>query len=221
MSIWSIIILALLYVLVFLFWCLSKSVRSLSEKLGPLLNLLSIMAALTVFVQLYMTIDLFNVTKKLDYEDKIKHFEARMSTLETELQENLNVCKFMLENKDDIVRESHLIQTIPQTIFYFPMLEGSLRLGEIGSKDLLVELYHAYHYMMQSQKIMDRTVSLEHLKVLVNPDDAIRKQSRKLLKEQIGFLVKNTELAQGFILSSLDKLPKFRKEYVSRLAPEK
>ena len=92
MNIWAIILFAFLYVLVLLSWCLSKSVRSYSEKIGPLLNLLSIMATLSVFVQLYMTIDLFNVTKKLEYEDKIKQFEARMSTLETELQGNLNVC---------------------------------------------------------------------------------------------------------------------------------
>ena len=98
------------------------------------------------------------------------------------------------------------------------MLEGSLRLGEIVSKDLLVELYGAYHYMTLSQKIMDRTVNLEHLKILVNPDKEILKRSRKLKKEQMGFLVKNTELAQDFISSSLDKLPKYRKEFVSRLA---
>ena len=194
MNIWAIILLALLYVFMILFWCLSKSVRSYSGAIS-LLNLLSIMAALSVFVQLYMTIDLFNVTKKLEYEDKIKQFEARMSTLETELQGNLNVCSFILENQNEIARGSH----IPQNHFYFPMLEGSLRLGEIVSKDLLVELYGAYHYMTLSQKIMDRTVNLEHLKILVNPDKEILKRSRKLKKEQMGFLVKNTELAQDFI----------------------
>jgi len=217
MSIWLIIVLALLFVSLFLLWCFSKSVRSSSEKLSPLLNLLSIMVALSVFVQLYITIDIFNETKKLDYEDKIKQFEARMTTLETELRGNLNVCKFILENQADVVRGSHL----PQNYFYFPMLEGTLRLGEIVSKDLLGELYSAYHYMMLSQKIMDCTVNLEYLKVLVNPDDVILKQSRKQKKEQMGFLIKNTKLAQGFILSSLDKLPKFRKEYVTRLGSGK
>ena len=93
-----------------------------------------------------------------------------------------------------------------------------MRLGEIVRQDLLADLYGAYHYMMLSQRIMDRTVNLEHFKVLVNPDDVILKQSREQKKEQMGFLIKNTELAQGFLSSSLKKLPDFRKEFIFGLA---
>jgi hypothetical protein len=75
--------------------------------------------------------------------------------------------------------------------------------------------------MMLSQKIIDQTINLEHQKVLVNPDKDILKRSRKKSKEQMGFLIKNTQLAQDFLQSSLDKLQGFRKEYIKRLAAGK
>ncbi|MCX6575320.1 MAG: hypothetical protein NTV82_02880 [Candidatus Aminicenantes bacterium] len=210
---WLILILAFFYLLVFVSWCLFKSVRTFAKKLRPLLNLLSIMAAIFLFVQLYVTIDLFNKARKLEHEDKVKQFEARVDTLDIELRGNLEVCKFIFENQEDIDKGIRL----PQNFFYFPMLEGCLRSGEIVAKDLLVDLYSAYHYMILAQNIMDRTVALEHLKVLVNPDDAILRRSIKLNKEQMGFLINNTTLVRGYIESSLNKLPNYRNEFVNRL----
>jgi hypothetical protein len=153
----------------------------------------------------------------LEYDEKVRQFEARMNTLKTELEGNLNVCEFIFKNQNDMLKGTRF----PQNNFYFPMLDGVLRSGEIINNDLLVALYSAHHYMMLSQKIIDQTINLEHQKVLVNPDKDILKRSRKKSKEQMGFLIKNTQLAQDFLQSSLDKLQGFRKEYIKRLAAGK
>jgi hypothetical protein len=203
------ILLASIYVLVAATLLLFKSVRNSAEKIGPLLNLINVIAAIAVLGQLFVTIDQFDKAKEYEDRVKAKQFEARVNTLMFELLGNLNVCQFILvENRDTIEQAAKL----PRNFFYFPMIEEFLRSGEITKDDLLVALYSAYHHMKIAQDIMDKTMTVEFSKSIFNNEAGIVNRSNKWNKEQMHFLIKNTTLAKSYLEQGLSKLPIYIEE---------
>lgn len=173
-------------VVLVILWMIPRT-RHKTEKAGQLLSLLASVAAMTVFVELYWTVDQQKQARAKEQERESAESYARLSTLYSELAGDIQVCERI--HRD---RTNHLAAvTVPDNFFTFNSIEDILRTGRIRNHSIRNQIRNAYHRMLWANRVMENSVGLFYLQTLVGPQQQALINTR--ISNAMGMLMGGTE----------------------------
>ncbi len=124
--------------------------------MAPLLTCLACIAALTVFLQFYLTLKLdAETTERHSIEERAK-FISRMTALASEILNNIQICNLMNSEKDSYLNGT----MVPGVRFEFVVAEDMIRTGEIAHHKLRSEMMSLVFQMRSVNSVIEQNMSL-------------------------------------------------------------
>ena len=115
----------LICVLFVIIWFLSKSFRKFIESISSLLSFLTIILALTVFIQLFYSVRVFKLQNDIDQKSQEAIFNSKMAALGSEIIANVRICEIILKNKELYGNA----EKVPNNIFVYNTIQDALNSG--------------------------------------------------------------------------------------------
>lgn len=141
---------------IILLWYFSQKWRGRINELAPLLNCLACIAALTVFLQFYMTLMHYRETTKNHLVEERAKFNSRMTALASEIICNIQICNQLISEKATYLNGT----TVPGLRFNFAVAQDMIRTGEITHHKLRSELMSLITQMQSINTVIEQNMSL-------------------------------------------------------------
>lgn len=173
-------VLAVAFVVIVILWIASARFRDIVEKVRPLLDLLAICAALSVFVQLYYSIEQFETSQADERRAQESRLAAQLSALELELETDIVAATRILEGT------KFNDNTHAMNAFHFDATAHVLKHGLLLQRPHQVALSNAHHWMLLTNQTIDARTQLLFLQPLLpsTPDASLRNKARLAQAEE-------------------------------------
>jgi hypothetical protein len=131
MNVWPIVILALAYVAVILLYC-NRRIRTRLESIRGLLDIINIVAALSVFASLFYTIEQFKMSERQQEKQELQQLAQSLSALVLEFDANIDVCNKILADQTNYANAV----SVPENRFHTDVLQHFLVTGTLNDARL-------------------------------------------------------------------------------------
>ncbi len=224
MNLFSLIFLIVVLLAMVISYFFLSGFRKFFKEHSDLLNLLTIVSVLSVFIQLYFTVYQYKSKLYSENQRQAAIIDNQSFSLIMEIKANLEVCNFILSNKKKYEAGS----SVPQILFHFAIIEHNLMSGEITNpnplkqiyqqrksllknNDLHTTLFNSYHSMKLSNNIIQNALRLMHSQALIYQSKEVHSKTRYRIKNQMSLLLSESNSIKNYLEKSLLFLENFKK----------
>lgn len=173
-----IIIMAAVFITAIIVWIFSQSVRSFIESNSSLFNFLAVILALSVFIQLFYSVNTFQLQNDINKKSQEAIFNSKMAALGSEIMANVKICEKILKNKE--LYEN--AENVPNNIFIYNTIQDAINTGLITNHFLRSKLISVLHRMTVANRTINNSINLFYNQTLVDNNKTTRINKRIILE---------------------------------------